>query len=274
MHVALAAAVAGARLVHVSSDAVFSGTTTARYDETHVPDPTTPYGAAKAAAETAIKGITPTAVIARTSLISGDGGSQHERHVHALAAGAVTGALFTDDVRCRACHRPRLRPTRTGRVAIRRDPPRRRHGCHQPLRTRSADRTSGRSQPSHPFYRTTRRHRPPRTHRRTLGQHQYPSAVENPPTGRTRIPRTHADLTTTAGPCAAAIPEPEAPAGGVNDRIWCGGAGFRRLSPCSARSCRTLSTRCSAKPARTVHPHHGWPRRQTTPISGAMNGSR
>lgn len=99
MHVALAAAVVGARLVHVSSDAVFSGTT-ARYDETHVPDPTTPYGAAKAAAETAIKGITPTAVIARTSLIIGNGDSQHERHVHALAAGAVTGALFTDDVRC------------------------------------------------------------------------------------------------------------------------------------------------------------------------------
>lgn len=99
MHVALATAVVGARLVHVSSDAVFSGAT-ACYDETHVPDPTTPYGAAKAAAETAIKGITPTAVIARTSLIIGDGDSQHERHVHALAAGAVTGALFTDDVRC------------------------------------------------------------------------------------------------------------------------------------------------------------------------------
>jgi dTDP-4-dehydrorhamnose reductase len=99
MHVALAAAVAGARLVHVSSDAVFSGAA-ARYDETHAPDPTTPYGAAKAAAETAVKGITPTAVIARTSLIIGDGDSQHERHVHALAAGALTGALFTDDVRC------------------------------------------------------------------------------------------------------------------------------------------------------------------------------
>ena len=101
MHVALAAAVAGARLVHVSSDAVFSGTT-ARYDETSVPDPTTPYGAAKAAAETAIKGIAPTAAIARTSLIIGDGDSQHERHVHALAAGSLTGALFTDDVRCPA----------------------------------------------------------------------------------------------------------------------------------------------------------------------------
>lgn len=99
MHVALAGAAVGARLVHVSSDAVFSGMT-ASYDETHAPDPTTPYGAAKAAAETAVKGLMPTAVIARTSLIIGNGDSQHERFVHALASGAATGALFTDDVRC------------------------------------------------------------------------------------------------------------------------------------------------------------------------------
>jgi dTDP-4-dehydrorhamnose reductase len=98
-HVALAAAAAGARLVHVSSDAVFSGTASS-YDETRQPDPVTPYGAAKAAAETAVKGITPAAIIAQTSLIIGDGDSQHERLVHALASGAATGALFTDEVRC------------------------------------------------------------------------------------------------------------------------------------------------------------------------------
>ncbi|MEV4534476.1 sugar nucleotide-binding protein [Asanoa sp. NPDC049518] len=98
LHVALAAAATGARLVHVSSDAVFSGAA-GRYDETAVPDPTTAYGAAKAAAETAVKGIAPAAVIARTSLIIGHGDSQHERQVHALAGGAP-GALFTDDLRC------------------------------------------------------------------------------------------------------------------------------------------------------------------------------
>ncbi|MEV5704785.1 sugar nucleotide-binding protein [Actinoallomurus sp. NPDC052274] len=98
-HVAIAAASVAARLVHVSSDAVFSGSAI-RYDETSVPDPTTPYGAAKAAAETAVKAISPTAVTARTSLIIGDGGSFHERHVHALATGQCTGVLFTDDVRC------------------------------------------------------------------------------------------------------------------------------------------------------------------------------
>jgi dTDP-4-dehydrorhamnose reductase len=99
MHVAVAAAAVGARLVHVSSDAVFSGRAQ-RYDEFCSPDPITPYGAAKAAAETAIKGLDPGAVIARTSLIIGDGTSTHEKHVHALAAGATTGVLFTDDVRC------------------------------------------------------------------------------------------------------------------------------------------------------------------------------
>ena len=57
------AAAAGARLVHVSSDAVFSGTAPS-YDETYPPDPVTPYGAAKAAAETAVKGITLGAVTA------------------------------------------------------------------------------------------------------------------------------------------------------------------------------------------------------------------
>ena len=98
-HVALASVAAGARLVHVSSDAVFSGTA-ASYDATRQPDPVTPYGAAKAAAETAVKAIAPAAVIARTSLIIGDGDSAHEKLVHDLASGAATGVLFADQVRC------------------------------------------------------------------------------------------------------------------------------------------------------------------------------
>ncbi|HWS38735.1 MAG TPA: sugar nucleotide-binding protein [Actinoplanes sp.] len=99
MHVAAAAAATGSRLVHVSSDAVFSGHR-ARYDETCPPDPATPYGAAKAAAETAVKGLVPDAVIARTSLIIGGGASHHEKLVYALASGAAAGVLFADDVRC------------------------------------------------------------------------------------------------------------------------------------------------------------------------------
>ena len=55
LHVALAAAAAGARLVHVSSDAVFSGAAPS-YDETCQPDPVTPYGAAKARLTTRLRG--------------------------------------------------------------------------------------------------------------------------------------------------------------------------------------------------------------------------
>lgn len=99
VRVALAMARHSCRLVHVSSDAVFSGSRV-HYDETCLPDPVTPYGAAKAAAETAVRILTPAAAVARTSLILGDGGSGHERMVHALAAGTREGVLFTDTVRC------------------------------------------------------------------------------------------------------------------------------------------------------------------------------
>jgi dTDP-4-dehydrorhamnose reductase len=98
-HVALAAASVGARLVHVSSDAVFSGVA-ARYDESALPDPIIPYGAAKAAAETAIRAIDPTAAIVRTSLITGDGHSAHEAFVRDLIEGRRDGVMFADVIRC------------------------------------------------------------------------------------------------------------------------------------------------------------------------------
>ncbi|QYC42323.1 dTDP-4-dehydrorhamnose reductase [Nonomuraea coxensis DSM 45129] len=89
----------GARLVHVSSDAVFSGRAVT-YAEDAEPDPISPYGAAKAAAEVAVRAIHPAAAVVRTSLIIGDGGSPQEALVHALATGRAAGVLFTDDVRC------------------------------------------------------------------------------------------------------------------------------------------------------------------------------
>lgn len=99
IHIAMAAARLGIRLVHVSSDAVFSGSRL-HYDERCLPDPVTPYGAAKAAAETAVRLLSPEAAVARTSLIIGYGRSEHERTVYELAAGTRAGVLFTDDVRC------------------------------------------------------------------------------------------------------------------------------------------------------------------------------
>ncbi|MEV0384597.1 sugar nucleotide-binding protein [Nonomuraea sp. NPDC050643] len=99
-HVAVAVARTGGRLVHVSSDAVFSGSASP-YDETCAPDPITPYGAAKAASETTVRAVLPaSAAVVRTSLIVGHGRSAHEGLVRSLAAGRGGGVLFTDDVRC------------------------------------------------------------------------------------------------------------------------------------------------------------------------------
>ncbi|BCJ48067.1 dTDP-4-dehydrorhamnose reductase [Actinoplanes ianthinogenes] len=94
----LAMAARGIRLVHVSSDAIFSGREV-HYDESALPDPVYRYGAAKAAAETAVRAIDPGAAIVRTSLILGDGNGAHEVLTRDLIAGRATGALFTDEVR-------------------------------------------------------------------------------------------------------------------------------------------------------------------------------
>ncbi|MGW6688712.1 SDR family oxidoreductase [Streptomyces sp. NPDC054961] len=99
IRLAMLAATYGTRMVHVSSDAVFSGARV-HYDESSLPDPVTPYGAAKAAAETGVLAVHPKAAVARTSLIIGYGRSAHEQTVHELADGTRDGALFTDDIRC------------------------------------------------------------------------------------------------------------------------------------------------------------------------------
>jgi dTDP-4-dehydrorhamnose reductase len=87
------------RLVHVSSDAIFSGRAGREYTERDWPDPVYPYGAAKAAAETAVRAVAPGAAIVRTSLILGDGNGAHEFLTHRLVSGHLDGALFTDEIR-------------------------------------------------------------------------------------------------------------------------------------------------------------------------------
>jgi dTDP-4-dehydrorhamnose reductase len=97
-HLAACCAQAGIRLVHVSSDAVFSGDLES-YDESCDPSPVSEYGAAKAAAEVVVAARNPKAAIVRTSWITGDDGrSGSERLTAGLARGGA-GALFTDDVK-------------------------------------------------------------------------------------------------------------------------------------------------------------------------------
>jgi dTDP-4-dehydrorhamnose reductase len=98
-NVALAAVEAGARLVHISSDAVHGGRP-APYPDAETPTPVNTYGAAKAAAETAITAIDPAAILVRTSLIIGDARSKQVQLALDLARGDKQGALFTDQIRC------------------------------------------------------------------------------------------------------------------------------------------------------------------------------
>jgi dTDP-4-dehydrorhamnose reductase len=98
-NVAVAATSVGARLIHLSSDAVHAGRPSP-YPDAEPPTPVHLYGAAKAAAETAVAAIDPGAAIVRTSLIIGDARSKHVKLALDLATGRRSGALFTDEIRC------------------------------------------------------------------------------------------------------------------------------------------------------------------------------
>jgi dTDP-4-dehydrorhamnose reductase len=95
--VAAAATAVGARLVFLSSDAVHAGREMSYVDD-EPPSPIFPYGAAKAAAETAVAAVAPGAAIVRTSLIVGDVASAQEALCRSALAGRAT--LFSDEIRC------------------------------------------------------------------------------------------------------------------------------------------------------------------------------
>jgi dTDP-4-dehydrorhamnose reductase len=101
-HVAVATRAAGARLVHVSSDAIFAGDGDRPLREDDPADPVTEYGATKAAAEPLVAAAHPGALLARTSLIYGGRGhdpSPHEELALAAARGERDVAFFTDEIR-------------------------------------------------------------------------------------------------------------------------------------------------------------------------------
>lgn len=97
--VAVACAGLGVPLVHVSSDVVHGGRSQP-YRDDEAPTPITPYGAAKAAAETAVRVAHPGAAIVRTSLILGDEHSPAIALCLDLLTGRRDGAFFTDELRC------------------------------------------------------------------------------------------------------------------------------------------------------------------------------
>lgn len=90
-----------ARLIHISSDAIFNGEKTEPYTEQDAPSPITPYGHAKAQAEAYVSTYCPKALIVRTSLIYGGiHRSAHEELVLSALRGEHDIAFFTDEVRC------------------------------------------------------------------------------------------------------------------------------------------------------------------------------
>lgn len=102
--VATAAAAVGARLVHLSSDALFAGRP-APYAEDDEPDPVHDYGRCKADAERAVAAACTGAVLVRTSLLYSGADSPPVRMVlDAVDAGPSSGArFFVDEVRS-VCH--------------------------------------------------------------------------------------------------------------------------------------------------------------------------
>jgi dTDP-4-dehydrorhamnose reductase len=99
-NVARAAAQAGARLVHVSTDLVFDGKAERPYTEEDEPAPATPYGRTKLEGEREVRAAYPEALVVRTSLmVGGAEPGRQERLVLAAARGESDIAFFEDERR-------------------------------------------------------------------------------------------------------------------------------------------------------------------------------
>lgn len=95
-HLARAAAAAGARLVHVSTDYVFDGAASDPYREDAPVRPRSAYGRTKAAGEWAVRAESADAVVVRTAWLYGAGGRCFPRTI-ARAAGERDRLSVVDD---------------------------------------------------------------------------------------------------------------------------------------------------------------------------------
>lgn len=91
----VAAAARGVRLIHLSTDVVFSGRKGAPYVEEDALDPVTEYGRSKAEAERRVAAAHPDALLVRTSLLYGGA----EPSKHELAARDPSYVFHTDEIR-------------------------------------------------------------------------------------------------------------------------------------------------------------------------------
>jgi dTDP-4-dehydrorhamnose reductase len=99
-HVAEAAAAAGARLVHMSSDLVLDGRS-APYTDDAEAAPLDPYGASKAAGERAVLAAHPSPLVLRTSLVVDPYVPDRlSRSCLERMARGERVTLFTDEIRC------------------------------------------------------------------------------------------------------------------------------------------------------------------------------
>jgi dTDP-4-dehydrorhamnose reductase len=95
---AVAAAAAGARLVHVSTDYVFDGAATAPYDEAAPVAPRSAYGRTKAAGEWAVRAAASDHLIVRTAWLYGARGRCFPKTIVRLARERGSVAVVTDQV--------------------------------------------------------------------------------------------------------------------------------------------------------------------------------
>ena len=101
-NVARLAAIFGARLVHLSSDLVFSGDREGGYAEDAPPDPVTVYGKTMAEGERLVRSIAPEAAILRISLPMGPSFSGHAGAIDWIDSRFRAGrpaTLYFDEVR-------------------------------------------------------------------------------------------------------------------------------------------------------------------------------